>query len=360
MARQVGADLVLPSNPVVSFSAGPRRENSASEHSRGIAYAGHIEQTLEIAGQRSTRRAEVDKAVHAATAREGLARAEIHARVRAVYVGAQLAEAQIRSARHRVELASKLVDSIRVRVESGAASDVDLQLARVERGWAVREQTTADLLKTSALCDLRILLGASSQAPLDVQPTLDRPASLVALPLMLERARTRRSELKVLEASREATSASIVRLHREAIPSPTLFVDLARDLPGQLYVGGGIALPIPVWRRNQGEIALARAEHDRLEVETRLAEHEIEGEVERAYHAAAANREIVEAMEREILPAAESAADLVTQGWRAGKFDLFRVIQASREVSEARRKYLESLAVLWEATIEVERAAGAL
>jgi hypothetical protein len=36
------------------------------------------------------------------------------------------------------------------------------------------------------------------------------------------------------------------------------------------------------------------------------------------------------------------------------------VIQASREVSEARRKYLESLAVLWEATIEVERAAGAL
>ena len=40
------------------------------------------------------------------------------------------------------------------------------------------------------------------------------------------------------------------------IPSPTLFVEMQRDLPGQYFIGGGLAVPIPVWRRQQGELAL--------------------------------------------------------------------------------------------------------
>ena len=39
---------------------------------------------------------------------------------------------------------------------------------------------------------------------------------------------------------------------------------------------------------------------------------------------------------------------LMTEGWRAGKFDLFRLLQTSRDASEARRLYLETLGLLWE------------
>jgi len=52
--------------------------------------------------------------------------------------------------------------------------------------------------------------------------------------------------------------------------------------------------------------------------------------------------------------------ELVTQGWRVGKFDLFRVVQVSREAGEARRKELEVLGTLWESSIELGRAVGDL
>jgi cobalt-zinc-cadmium efflux system outer membrane protein len=150
-----------------------------------------------------------------------------------------------------------------------------------------------------------------------------------------------------------------VRLRREAIPSPTLFVDVERDLPGQLFVGGGLALPIPVWRRQQGELALARAERSRVEDELALVARDVALEVERAFGAERAQREMAELIDREVLPAAESAVTLMTEGWRAGKFDLFRLLQTSRDASEARRLYLETLGSLWESTIALDRAVGA-
>ena len=358
-ARRVGAQLLLPANPVAAFSAGPRHEDAGGMRSEGVSYAGHLEQAIEIAGQRGTRREEVARQVDVAVAREAVVRAEVRARVRAAYVGAQIAELQIRAAEKRVALVQQLVAGVRARVEGGAASDVDLELARVEEGRATRERIQAELLRSLALADLRVLLGLPPEQPLALAAEIPRPRSTDRLAGLLGRARRQRSELKVLAASHEAIDASVVRLRREAIPSPALFVDLQRDLPGQLYVGAGIALPLPVWRRNQGELAVARAERERLDVEAAAVEREIDAEVARAYAAVAANRQIVDTVERQVLPAAESAVSLITEGWRAGKFDLFRVIAASREAGDARRHQLESLGVLWEATIALDRATGA-
>jgi outer membrane protein TolC len=64
-------------------------------------------------------------------------------------------------------------------------------------------------------------------------------------------------------------------------------------------------------------------------------------------------------MDREVLPAADAAVSLMTEGWRAGKFDLFRLLQTSRDASEARRLYLETLGLLWESSIALDRAVGA-
>ena len=357
-ARDVGASLLLPANPVLAGSAGPRHEDDPGGRLAGTSYALRLEQTVEVAGQRGTRRAEVARAVDVARWREAVARAEVRARVRAAYVGAQLAEAQIQAARRRVELAQQLVDGVQTRVDTGAASSVDLQLARVERGRAVRERLTADLAKVHGLAELRVLIGLDAERPVALTTQIDQPAPPAPLTELLARARAQRAELKALAASHDERDAAIVRLRREAVPSPTLFLDLQRDLPGQLYVGGGVALPLPVWRRNQGELAVARATRARLDTDAETTEREIEAEVATAYHGLAANLQIVGTLEHDVLPAAEAAVELTTQGWRAGKFDLFRVIQASREASDARRNQLESLGALWQAAIAVDRATG--
>lgn len=358
-ARDVGASHVLPSNPLVSFGAGPRREEAMGSHLEGLQFAAHVEQMFEVAGQRGARRAEVARQVEAAAFREAVARIETRARVRAAYIAAQLADAEMRAAQHRLDLVQQLVDAVSTRVESGAASAVDLDLARVEHGRAVRDRATAELLLALSLVELRVLIAAEPGLPLELATPLGSPpprSSLMA-PLLV-RAAQHRAELNAIAASRDATDAAITRLSREALPNPTLFLDFQRDLPGQVFFGAGVAVPLPLWRRHQGELAVARAERDRLVDEGDLVTREIESEVERAFHAARAYGEMVRLIETEMLPAAESAVDLITQGWRAGKFDLFRVIQASREATDARRGYLQALGSLWTATIALDRAVG--
>jgi cobalt-zinc-cadmium efflux system outer membrane protein len=253
----------------------------------------------------------------------------------------------------------QLVDGVGTRVATGAASSVDLDLARVERGRAVRDRAGAELSAALARTDLRILIAVAARTPLDLKTVLGPPPThATEIAPLLERATAYRAELKIIGANKEATDATIVRLRREATPNPTVFLDFQRDLPGQTYVGAGIALPLPVWRRNQGDLALVRAERNRLGEEQALVGREVEAEVERAFQGATVQRGLLDAIEHDMLPAAESAVDLITQGWRAGKFDLFRVIQASREAAEARRAYLEAMGALWAATIALDRAVG--
>ncbi|HLK90883.1 MAG TPA: TolC family protein [Polyangia bacterium] len=354
-ARDVGASLLLPANPVVSAAAGPRREGDR----RGTEFLLHAEQTVEIGGQRAARRAVVGRAVRTASLREEVARIETRARVRAAYVAAQLAGAQVDAAAERERLTGALLEAVRARVASGASSSVDLELARLEHGVAARARAGAALAAADLLARLRVLVGLPPGAPLQVDLAVAPPAPPAgALPALLARAEQRRAELAVLRAGGEELDAEIARLHREAIPSATLFVDFERDLPGQAYLGGGVAIPLPLWRRQQGELALAHAERARLGDEQALAAREVALEVERAYQAAAAQAGAVALLDDEVLPAAEASVRLLTEGWRAGKFDLFRVLQTSRDASEARRLYLETLGALWDASIALERAVG--
>lgn len=358
-ARDVGASVPLPANPLLAIGLGPRRElQEAAPVQRGTAYAFHAEQMLEVAGQRGTRRAEVAAGVAVGDARLELARAETRVRVRSAYVGAQLAGARVLAARSREALAKTLLDSVRTRVRTGAASDVELELARLEQGRARMDRITAELAVELALAELRVLIALPPGAPLQLATPLQNPPPPPPLATLIDLAHARRAEFRVLAASQQALDAAVVRMRREAFPNPTLFLDVQRDLPGQLYVGGGVALPLPTWRRNQGELAVARAEHARLQDEQVLTAREVAGDVEGAYRAALAQAEAVAVAEQHILPAAEAQAALITEGWRAGKLDLFRVIQASREASDARRGLLEALAASWDARIAIDRATG--
>jgi cobalt-zinc-cadmium efflux system outer membrane protein len=361
-AREVGAALVMPSNPIVGGGAGPRREgppaNAVSE--RGLQYFARLEQTVEVGGQRGARREVVSRALRTADLRIEVARAETRARVRAAYVATQLALERVEASAQREDLVAKLLDAVRARVAGGASSNVDLELARLERGSAARARIDATLAAADALARLRLLIGLPTAQKLELDGKAVPPAQRgVALTDLLARAQAQRAELAALASGVDEIDADIVRLRREAIPSPTLFVEVQRDLPGQIFVGGGLGVPLPVWRRNQGELALARADRSRVEEERTLVERDVALEVERAYQAEAAQREMTQLLDREVLPAADSAVTLMTEGWRAGKFDLFRLLQTSRDASDARRLYLETLGLLWESAIALDRAVGA-
>jgi cobalt-zinc-cadmium efflux system outer membrane protein len=359
-ARRVEADLFFPANPGVAGAVGPSRLRTAGGPAQSeLGFRAHVDQALEVAGQRGARRAEVARAVDAAALRLTAAEVEARARARTAYVAALLTAAQVESARQREELAVELEASVRERVETGAASDIELALAALERSRIQRERLEARQTAADALAVLRALLGVAADAALALATPLDPPeAALPPLSALLGEAEQRRADLAALEARGGELDAAVVRLRREALPSPTLFLDVERDFPGELLLTAGVGVPLPVFRRRQGEIALARAERERVALERTLGAREVALEVERAFRAVETRRAQLRLDERELVPAATQALDLLTQGWRAGKFDLFRVIQASRESGEAHRRALEDAGRVWESRIELDRALG--
>jgi cobalt-zinc-cadmium efflux system outer membrane protein len=360
-ARDVGASLILTSNPVVSGVAGPRRETRATGTERGLQFVARLEQTVEVAGQRGARREVVRRALDAASAREALARSENRARIRSAYIGGLIAAAQAQMARGRETIVRRLQDAVKIRVEKGAASQIDLKLAEIESARLARERVAADAAAAESTAALAAFIGFPPRTEITLTTPLSGPT--VQLPpeaQLLADARARRAELRELQATGSTLDAELVALRREALPSPTVIVEVERDLPGQLFVGAGLALPLPAWQRNQGPRAIVSARRDRVAEELLLQERAVALEVEQGFRRVVSTFEQAKILETKVAPVSEANAELLTDGWRAGKFDLFRVIQASRDVGDARRAQLEAIRDFWQAVIELDRATGAI
>ena len=361
-AGRVGAATLLPANPVASATVGHRRDDSGSHPpATGVEWTVRLEQMIEVAGQRGTRRREADRAVDVATQAGRLARLDTEAQARTAYVALQVARAQADAAVRRLALGDQLLEAARARVRAGAASDIELHLAEVERGRFEHERVEAELAVGDAERALGLLAGLGSDTRIEPTSPLAAPATVVAgddLAVLVARAVAGRAERRVVRAAVAHVDAGVTRLSRERVPNPTLFVDVAAQQPGQLYAGGGLALPLPLWKRNQGELAQARAERRRLEDEDRLLVREIEREVASALRTVEARQAESTLWSERIVPSAEANVELVRAGWLGGKLDLFRVVQVAREAADARRRQLEVLGDLWRARIALDRATG--
>ncbi len=360
-AREIGASLILPSNPVVAAVVGPRRESGPLGSVHGLQYVARLEQTVEVAGQRGARREVVRRSLDVAAAREVVARSESRARIRSVYIKGLITAAQARAARGREQIVNQLYEAVKVKVDKGASSQIDLKMAEIEAGRLVRERIAAELAAVESIATLAAFVGLPPRSEISLTTPLSGPT--VHLPperQLFADARAHRAELRELVAAGTELDAELISLRRQAIPSPTLVLELERDLPGQVFVGAGLALPLPVWQRNQGPRAVISADRDRLAEELLLQDREVALEVERGFQRVIATYEQAKILETKVAPAAETNANLLTEGWRAGKFDLFRVIQASRDVGEARRAQLEAIRDFWQAVIDLDRATGAI
>src|SRR4051794_13152316 len=177
-SSSVGAGIILPANPLVTFGAGGRRDRSSSTPpANGFEWFARAEQMVEVGGQRGTRLAEAARALDVASARLKLAEIETRTRVRAAYVAMQLAEAQARSAAEREALGARVLESARARVRAGAASDVELHLAEAEAARFTHERLDAELVIEQSADALRALVGMPAESRLELTTPLATPAS---------------------------------------------------------------------------------------------------------------------------------------------------------------------------------------
>jgi cobalt-zinc-cadmium efflux system outer membrane protein len=252
-------------------------------------------------------------------------------------------------------------DSLRhlalVRRDAGDASDLDVDLAAINAGQAANASAADSVAATGALLDLQLALGlpsdhaevtlADSLVMPDASPAgADSPGTPSAQSAARASARTTQPlPVAAAAAAAEADESALALAHRSVLAQPSIQAGLESGDPAQPYLMPtvGVSLPIPLFNRDHGEIALATAARDRARLELEAARRESAAAIARA------ERELTAALTRArrdstLLDAAHRVAARSLVAFAEGASGLASVIEAQRSARDATGQYLDDVA----------------
>jgi cobalt-zinc-cadmium efflux system outer membrane protein len=176
--------------------------------------------------------------------------------------------------------------------------------------------------------------------------------------VLLARARAHHPDLDAIEARVGLLGASDDRLRHEAWPRVGLYGAVDASPASPVFGVVGLSVELPFFQRNQGARAVVAAERQGELERLQMARRRIEVSVRSSHAAYQARLGELEVLGKDGIPAAERRLSLVEQGWRAGRFDIFRVTAAAQDLARLRSMRVEALARLWEDRLFLERLTG--
>lgn len=351
--RLLGASVLLQENPVMAGSVGPRR----SEVRNTTDFDIEVSQSFELGGRRAARIAGARASVERETANSSDVLRRLLRDVSAAFARGLAAQERVRLATAAEGVANELLSSMQRRFEAGDVPVLEVNLARSSTARARAERRAAEASYTSALGDLRVLLGMTSGEPLTIMGDL-RDRKRYELESLLARA-PQRADLRVLTAEiREAEAQT--RLGK-GMASPTVAPGFTfkRDSGDNVYQGG-LTFTLPVFNHGQELRAVGVARAARLTRELEASTSAVAVEVRTAFEVYRSHVAAAEELEQNALPSIEENEKLARRSFEEGEIGLAELLLIRRESFETRVTYTERLLDAAIAGIELEARAGVL
>ncbi len=315
---------------------------------------------LELGGKRSARIGVAQRARDVAQAQLGTAQADLRATVIAAFFNVLIAQERVRLAAGSVDIARRGAQAAARRVAAGKISPVEETKAQVELANAELERAEADAALVAARQTLATLWGNPSPRFTEADGNLD------ALPARPEAALLRQSldaapALVASERELDRRQAEINVQRSRQYPDVTLSVGAKRDngAPERgTFPVVGVAIPLPLFDRNQGNLYTAMRQADKAADELRATRLRLDHDLQQATSQLSVSRTSALTLRETVLPAAERAFQAATQGFEAGKFNYLDVLDAQRTLFQARIRYLGVIASSWQAATTIDRILG--
>lgn len=343
----------LPANPSLEVGAGHRAiEGGATDVDRSI----ELSQQIEIGGQRGAR-------LDVAGAELRAARASADAAERLVAADVLAAAARVVKGRDALSLvheqrdsAERLAEVSRARTRKGVAAPFESELAEAARIQALREEraTALDLSEAEGLLaaavgsDMQLAAGASL-------PSVAQPQ--VAISDLERNAIGRQPEVIAAQNEIQAAQARTALLRRERIPDLTIAAGYKHEEQADV-IGGRLSIPLPLFRRNQGEIAEQKARTTQAVARSRQTELRVRLSVRAAYRSWQRAQEAVKGISNDLEDRLRADVESLRQAYERGTLQLPLVLASLREVQAARRTVLDARTEAVLASIELARVAA--
>ncbi len=306
----------------------------------------NVELPIELPGIRSARVGAASSALRAAQLLFQFEKAAAALDADTTYTRALAAQARAQLSRRNAIVADTLLAVAMVRRDAGDASELEVELARVNAGQEHNLAIADSVELVGQLIDLEAAMGILSRGATVV------PSDSLHLPGDSTAMSVRGTPLQVA-AGRESIAAAEKNLQaerRSVFGSPALMGGIeTRDPAGtrnKILPTFGVTIPIPLLNRNRGAIAQANAEVARARAALAVTQLEytatlLRMERQRAAAYARATRD------RTLLASANRVAEMSVTAYRAGAFPLSNVLEAQRSARDILREYVDDVADVW-------------
>jgi cobalt-zinc-cadmium efflux system outer membrane protein len=356
-AQRIGAGILFPVNPRIQADARPLVTSGTLQDT---GYAAALELYFDPGGAPRARVREAERASDVATADLSLERLRGRIAAWTAYLQVRVAETRIEETKALLTIGERILRASEQRGAAGASGDIEETLATTDLGLLRAAIASAGRQREEHLATLRDLLDLPATQEIVLTTPLDEPPAPPDKEAIVARALTSRPELAQIRARLAFLDARYERLGRERAPRLGAYMGVDAAPVSPVFGFLGLSIELPVFQRNQGPRAVvdvARAtEAERQELQARR----ILREVAAIYTAYESRRTELTLIAGTAVPAAERTLELVEQGWLAGRFDVFRVATAARDVARVRASRLDALEAAWLSRIALDRAAGGL
>ncbi|WEF34521.1 TolC family protein [Pseudoduganella chitinolytica] len=314
-----------------------------------------LNQPIELGGKRRARVALAQAGLDVAVGERQARRQALRADVIAAYFDVLAASERAALAEQAAKLAERSADVVSRRVAAGKASPVDAARARLVPADARIERDRAATALAIARQRLEALTGLTVADRTLQAPQLPVPTALPAAPDRAERAPA------VRRAGRElALQQARVDVERAArVPDLTLTVGSQRDdQVARRQAVVGVAIPLPLFNRNAGNVVAARERAAQAQAQLEAARLEARSALAVATLQYTQARDEAALLAQTVVPDAQHVYESTLKGFEYGKFAFLDVLDAQRTLLQARTRQLQALHDAWRARAELEQLNG--
>jgi outer membrane protein, heavy metal efflux system len=354
-ARQAGA---WP-NPVIGYSG---EEIKTGDLDVRGEHGFFVEQTIRLGGKLRLSRSVFQKTIERAEAERDLQRLRILSSVRQAFYSVLLTERRIEVRERLAALASEAVGVTAQLFNVGAADRPDYLQIEIEsrRLQLLLNRSRNELLASRAR--LAALTGVGEVAARPIAGTIDAAIPELEREQVIRTLLEQSPELRAARAELERSRAVTARARRETYPD--LFLrggsaynrergeDSGRPIGWEGTLEAGIS--VPLFNRNTGGIAAARAEETSAQAEVTRLELALQSRAVSQFANYLTALRASEAYRSEILPRAEEAYRLYLSRYREMAAAYPQVLVAQRTLFEMSNEYLESLNEAWHAALRLQ------
>lgn len=354
------ASPLLPENPQLQVQAGPHVDVSGATD---VDVSVTLTQRVPVSGARGASVAAADRFRELTEAEIEEVRWNVHCNVHAGYHAALVARERATLAALARGFQEGVLEIVKRQIAAGQSSPMNERLAEAEVAQARQQALAAEQAYLAARLDLAELSGWPAARPPVPEGALDAPHEVPPLETLIARAREHLPAFRTYDAAVREAEARTDAEERRAWPEPTIGVQVFHEggvaaPPPAFGVQGIVSVPLPLWQRNQGGVARARADATIAQAQKASGESVLAAQIARNRSAVVSAAARVKSYGSDVLPRFDENLKLVRRAFDLGEVDLLEVSVARDRFFRIQLDALGAHADYFAALAALEKSVG--